>query len=416
MKVLILSQYFPPEVGATQTRVEVFARHLSFSGHEVTVIAEVPNHPVGVVFDGFRRRAVHRRSEGGYEVVRVWVAASPKKSFWRRILFYATYALNAVLAGLLVVRRRPDVVLATSPPLPVALAGLILASVWRRPLVLDIRDIWPAVAVALGELDGDRTIEAAERVERFLYQRAAAMTTVSNSFVAHIVATGTNPEKVHLVPNGTLPDLFNPEHVEPNQRQRLGLKDGFVVGYVGLHGIAQGLNALVDAAAKLAAEGVQLLMVGEGPVKAELERHARDLGVENVIFCDGVPLEEVAALINACDAMIVPLRRLAILNGLIPSKVFDYMACAKPVILMVDGEARSLIEQADAGVYVEAENADLLAEAIRQLASEPAEAKRMGPNGRSFVLGHYVRSEQARRLEQVLTTAAGEGSRRKQDS
>lgn len=402
MNVLLLSQYFPPEVGATQMRADAFASHLATAGHDVTVVAEVPSHPTGVISAGFRRRAFYRSREKGYAVVRLWVAASPKKTFWRRIVFYATYAINAVLAAFLIVRRRPDVVFATSPPLPVALAGLTIATVYRRPFVADIRDIWPAVGEALGELKPGRAMHAAQALERLVYRRAAAVTAVTQTFVDHIVELGAFPEAVHLIPNGTLPEVFNPDRKDPMLRSEVRLSDGLVVGYIGLHGIAQGLGAVVDAAAELRNDGVQFLLAGEGPVKDDLKQHAQTIGATNVVFHDQVPLEAVARYINACDVMVVPLRRLEILEGFIPSKLFDYMACAKPVIIMVDGEARAIVEEANCGVYVEAENAEALASAVRTLRADPENAQRMGESGRQHVLEHYVRARQAEQLERIL--------------
>lgn len=196
MRVLVLSQYYPPEVGATQTRAHHFAAHLAKAGHDVSVVAEVPNHPKGVIFDGYRGRAVRRDVEDGVETVRVWVYTSPRKSFWRRIAFYATYMINAVLAALFVLRRRPDVIFATSPPLPVLIAARVLSICYRCPLVADIRDIWPAAGVALGELRGDRVVRAAQHLERALYRQVDAITVVTHGFVDHVVAEGADRKSV----------------------------------------------------------------------------------------------------------------------------------------------------------------------------------------------------------------------------
>lgn len=408
MRVLVLSQYFPPEVGATQTRVELFARRLAEAGHEVTVVAEVPNHPLGVVFDGWRGRLFHRHDEHGYRVVRVWVHASARKSFWRRISFYLTYCVNAAAAAVVVVRRRPDVVFASSPPLPVLVAAWVTASVWRRPFVADIRDVWPAVGVALGELRGRRAVAAAQRLERALYRRATAITCVTHGFVDHVQASCGDPTKVHYLPNGTVPALFDPGRRDGDIAKRLGLDGCFVVGYVGLHGIAQGLPAVLDAAALLGDEAdLRFLFVGDGPVKPHLVATAARLGLANVAFHDQVPVEEVAPYVNACDVLVVPLRRLEILSTFIPSKLFDFLCCAKPVILMVDGEARAILEESGAGVYAEAENAEALAAAIRDLRARPDEERvAMGERGRAYVLEHFDRDVEAERLEALLGEVA----------
>lgn len=408
LRVLVLSQYFPPEVGATQTRVELFARRLAEAGHDVTVVAEVPNHPLGVVFEGWRGRVVHRRREHGYETVRVWVATSPRKSFWWRIAFYLTYCVNAVAAALLVVRRRPDVIFASSPPLPVLVSAWAVSRVWRRPFVADIRDVWPAVGVALGELRGRRVVAIAQRLEHALYARATAITCVTSGFVEHIVATGVERAKVHLLPNGTVPALFDPALTDDGLRARLGLEGCFVVGYVGLHGIAQGLASVLEAASLLRDDdpSVRFLFVGEGPVKADLMATAEERGLTNVVFHQQVPLEAVAPYVNACDTLVVPLRRLAILASFVPSKLFDFLCCAKPVILMVDGEARTILDEAGGGVFVEPEDAGALAAALRDLQARPGGAAAMGRRGRAYVLERFDRDVGARRLETLLRQVA----------
>jgi glycosyltransferase involved in cell wall biosynthesis len=407
MKVLVLSQYYPPEVGATQTRVHHFSSRLAAAGHDVSVVAEMPNHPKGVVFEGYRGKLVAR---GRDDLVRVWVYTSPRKSLARRLAFYGTYMVNAVLAALLVVRRRPDVIFASSPPLPVLCAAYAVSRVTRRPFVADIRDIWPAIGVALGEVRGNRAVRLAQRLERFLYRTARRITVVTEGFVDHVVAQGADPEKVTFLPNGTVPELFSPDRTDPTLREELG-EPRFVVGFFGNHGIAQGLPAVVDAASLLFdREDIHFLFVGEGPVKEELIAKARTENLSNVTFREQVPIEEVAEQIAACDMALVPLRRLETLETFVPSKLFDFLACATPVLLMVDGEARRILEKSGGGVYVEPEDARGLAEAVRRMADEPGQLAEMGRSGREYVLAHHSRHKQADRLEALLQQVADGGS------
>ena len=404
----MFSQYFPPEVGATQIRLEVFARTLADAGHDVTVIAEVPNHPSGTIPPEWRGRFVHRTAEQGYEVLRVWVYTSPRKSFWRRLAFYLTYSINAIVVALTMIRRRPDVVFASSPPLPVLTSALVTATLWHRPFVIDIRDLWPAIGVALDELRGRRAVRLAQALERLLYRRAAAVVCVTQGFVEHVVAEGAAPSKVHLLPNGTLPDVFRPDCHDSMLRSRLGLgQDAFVVGYVGLHGIAQGLHALLDAAALLGDEpGIRFLFVGDGPIKGELIAAAAARGLDNVVFADQVAVEAAPKFINACDVMVVPLRRLNLLQTFVPSKIFDYLACAKPVVIMADGEARRLVEESGTGVFVEPEDPYGLARAVVSLRNDPTALKAMGALARPFVCRSFDRQKIAPRLERILVDVA----------
>lgn len=410
MKVLVLSQYYPPEVGATQTRVHHFSSRLAAAGHDVSVVAELPNHPKGAVFEGYRRKLVARGREDGIDVVRVWVYTSSRKSLARRLAFYGTYMVNAVLAALLVVRRRPDVIFASSPPLPVLCAAYVVSRLTRRPFVADIRDIWPAIGVALGEVRGNRAVRLAQRLERFLYRTASSITVVTEGFVDHVVAQGADPEKVTLLPNGTVPELFNPDRTHATLRRELG-EPRFVAGFFGNHGIAQGLPAVVDAASRLRdREDIHFLFVGEGPVKKELIAKARTEKLSNVTFREQVPIEEVAEQIAACDMALVPLRRLEALETFVPSKLFDFLACATPVVLMVDGEARRILETSGGGVYVEPEDACGLAETLRRMADEPGQLPEMGRSGREYVLAHHSRHQQADRLDTLLRQVADGGS------
>lgn len=383
-----------------------FARHLAAAGNDVTVIAELPNHPKGVVFEGFRGKLVDRRRENGIDVMRVWVHASPRKPFWRRITFYLSYAINATLAALLLLRRRPDVIFASSPPLPVLLVAATLSLVWRRPFVADIRDIWPAVGVALGELRGRRLINEAQRVERALYRRAAAVTVVTEGFREHVMVQGADPDKVHLVPNGTLPEVFTPDRRDPDLRARLGLDGAFVVGYVGNHGIAQGLGTIVEAARLLQHDArVRFLFVGEGPIKADLVAQSEQFGADNIVFHPQVAMDEVAPYINACDVLLVPLRNLAILDTFVPSKMFDFMACQKPVIVSVNGEARRLLDASGGGYFMEPENPSALAALIGKLVDD-GDLAAVGKQGREWVRANYSRHDQGDKVAHFLQDVA----------
>jgi glycosyltransferase involved in cell wall biosynthesis len=410
VRVLVVTQYYPPEVGAPSTRLATFAQHLAEAGHQVTVVAEVPNHPQGIVQPGFRGRPWVRRRERGVDVVHVWVAASTEKSFWRRMAFYLSFAGMASLVGAaLALRRRPDVVLSSSPPLFVLGAGWVSSVAGRAPLVLDIRDLWPAVGVALGEVAGGSSKERAARwLERFLYRRAAEITTVTTPFAAHIGASGVPPERIHLVPNGTLPDVFTPEATDPTLRDRLGVApDAFVIGYSGNHGIAQGLGALVAAADRLRDDPrFHVLFVGDGPERDALAAEVERRGLGSVTFVGEVPLDEVAPYLNACDLLVVPLRKLDLLEDFIPSKLFDYMACERPVALMLGGQAREVLEAAGAGWPLAAEDDEALADLARRLVDDRGELVARGRSGRAYVLEHYDRYREAEHLESVLRAAS----------
>ncbi len=405
MKVLILSQYFFPEVGATQTRMYEFARALVAQGHQVDVLTEFPNHPGGVMPPDYRGRWFERDESHPFRIFRVWVATSARKTFGTRLAFYGSFLATALL-GSLRLPRRYDVVVATSPPLPVALAGSIIARRTRAALVMDVRDLWPKAAQALGELSNPWLYRMAEKLELRLYQKADTITATTRSFCRYIRDLGIDPMKIIHVSNGTLREIFAPERGSADLRTRLGLDGKFVVTYAGIHGLAQNLEIALAAAERLQGkDDVQFLFVGEGPRKAQLVREAETRRLKNVRFLPQVPLEESAYYLNASDAILVPLARHPVFTMFVPSKLYDGMACGKPILLAVDGEAREILEQAGAGLFVEPGDPQVLVAAIRHLLHHPEFCKEAGERGRLFVTRRYLRGEQAARFVEVVAAA-----------
>jgi glycosyltransferase involved in cell wall biosynthesis len=408
MRVLMFTQYYPPEVGATQNRMAHFAQALVRQGHAVTVVTALPNHPAGVIQEGYRGRLWMRRVEEGVAVIRVWVATTPQKTFITRLAFYLSYVWHALLAGLLLTGSRHDVVFATSPPLTVGLPGLLYARLRRVPFVLDVRDLWPILAVELGEMRSPLVVRLAHRLERLLYRGAAAVTVVTRGFRTYIHEQGLPDHRVVFLPNGTVPEVFRPLPPDESLRGSLGLDGRFVVGFFGNHGIAQDLEGVLKTAHLMAGDArVRFLFVGEGPVKADLMGQQQQLGLTNVSFLGQVSQAEVIRYISLSDVMVVPLRRIELFRTFIPSKLFDFMACAQPILLQVDGEAREILEQAGAGVFVPPGDPSALAAAIwRMMAMSVQERTAMGAAGRDFVRRYYLRDAQGVRLEAVLQALA----------
>jgi len=406
MTVLLVTQYFHPEIGATQTRMMAFAQALVDGGHTVDVLTEFPNHPAGVIPSRYKGRWLEFEDDGSLRIVRVRVYATAVKTFWRRLAFYGSFFLMAVIVAPRL-RKRYDCVAATTPPLPVAAAGLVLSRLKRAAFVMDVRDLWPLAAKALGELSNPRAYAWAERLERALYARAHRITVTTEAFARYIGQIVPNAAAaIEHVPNGTLADLFDPGRGDAGMRARYGAQNEFVVAYAGLLGIAQGLGVLLDAAVRLRGEPVRFLIVGEGPDRARLEKHARELGLQSVIFTGQVAPEQVAFHLNAADLVVVPLVPDAVFEMFVPSKMFDAMACARPVALMVPGEARDILDRAGGGVFVPPGDSEALSRTIRDLMHDRARCLAMGERGRRFVVDHYLRPQQARRFVQVLAAAA----------
>jgi glycosyltransferase involved in cell wall biosynthesis len=406
MHILYLSQYFPPEVGATQTRAYEMARGLVQAGHRVTMITEVPNHPSGIVPPQYRGKWLERSKLDGIDVLRVWVKASPTKTFTSRMAFYLSYMANAALVGALKARGPFDVVFATSPPLFVGAAGLALHWLKRAPFIFEVRDLWPESAVALGELNSPRAIAWAGKLEELCYNRASRIVVVTEGIRQRLIERGFPTGKLALIPNGANVELFQ-RRPELGRQLRVehGLApDAFVAVYAGIHGIAQGLETVLHAASLLRNDpAVRFVLVGEGPVKAELQALRAELNLDNVLMLPEQPRSAMPAILSAADAAIVPLRKLDLFQGALPSKMFDAWACGLPLLLSIDGEARRTMEAAQGGLYVPPEDPAALAQAIRSLASQPDRGRSLGQNGRRYTEQHHSRQAQARALEKLLS-------------
>ncbi len=407
LRILYLSQYFPPEVGATQTRAYEMARYLAGQGHRVTMLTEVPNHPSGIIPPAYRGKLWERKPLDGIDVVRLWVWAAPEKGFVTRMRFYLSYMVMAILAGVVLglrLRRRYDVVYATSPPLFVGLAGVIIAAIIRARFLFEVRDLWPESAVALGELNNRRAVALADGVARLCYRRARGIVAVTRDMVARLEARGIPPDKIRLIPNGANVDQFRPVPAEVwPLREQLGLDEAFVVLYAGIHGLAQGMESLVETARLLRDEpGIRFVFVGAGPKKAAVAALKAQYGLENLVLLPEQPRAAMPAYLTMAGVSLVPLRGAQLFEGALPSKMFEAMACGAPVLLSARGEAATVLHEAQAGLIVPPEDPAALAAAIRYLRDHPAEATVMGQNGRIFVVREYSRAEQARRLERVL--------------
>ena len=402
MRILLISQYFAPEVTAASARLQPLAAGLAARGHEVEVISEVPNHPEGIVREGYRHRPMVRREREGYVARYVWVRPSPVKTQRTRMVFYGSYALSAILAG--VGTRRPDVVLASSPPLPGAVAAMAIARLRRVPWVMDVRDPWPEAAVALGELSNPRAIRALERLERRLYASADAIVIVTDPFRADIAEKLGGAEKITVIPNGTT-DAWLAAGERQEDRAELGMpEDRFVLTYAGNVGIAQGIEAVIEAAARLD-DGFQLQIVGSGPRLDTARELASSLPPGRVAFRGLVVPELAARYLRASDATLVPLGKAPELVKFVPSKLFDCCAVGRPVIVAARGEVVRIAEEAGAALCIAPESPEALVEAVRRLRDDAALGEGLVENGRSLAR-RFRREAGVGRFEQVLALAA----------
>ena len=412
MRILFLSQYFPPEVGAPQNRISDLALRLSASGHEVTILTAFPNYPAGRVAAAYRGKLQMTECWQGLKVVRTWIYATPWKRFIPRLWNYFSFVFSSMIFG---TRRAgpQDAVIVESPPLFLGLSGVLISRVKRARLVFNVSDLWPESAVALGVIRNQVLIRFARKVEDFIYRRSDMISGQTRGIVSNIEARF--PDKpVHLLTNGVALEAFSPGEDRARAKCNLGLeftlKDKFVVGYAGLHGLAQGLEVVLEAARMLADRGgIAFVFIGDGPEKPRLKAIAARQNLQNVFFCDSQPKAKIPVILSSFNLALIPLKRLSLFKGALPSKMFEAMAAALPMLVMVDGEARALVETAQAGLYVEPENPRALAEAIARLADDPTRCRQLGDNGRRFAIQYFDRAAIARSFEQALRSVCDKG-------
>jgi lipopolysaccharide/colanic/teichoic acid biosynthesis glycosyltransferase/glycosyltransferase involved in cell wall biosynthesis len=395
MRVLFVTQYYPPETGAAPLRAYHFARTLAEDGHSVTVVTGMPNHPSGVKPRAYRWKLAAREKADGVRIRRCYTYATPHKTFATRMLNQLSFTLTGLLGGL--ATGPCDTVLVTSPPLFLGLTGWLLALFKGVPFVLDVRDYWPRAAVALGQLRGRRAIARAEGLERFLYRRASRIVAVTPSTVRMMVESGVPEHRVVLIPNGADTRRFTPG------AQPAGRGDGHTVLYSGTHGLIHGMEALLDAAAHLRSDAsVRFLLVGDGAEKDALVRRAASMGLSNVEFRPSQQPEDLARTIRGASVCVATMSEGQFSDTAVPVKMFDYMACARPVVAAVAGDARDIVEASRGGVVVPPGDGKGLAEAVRRLVGDPALADRLGLAGHEFVSRHYSRAALAARMEAML--------------
>lgn len=369
MRILFLTDNFPPEVNAPASRTFEHCREWVRAGHQVTVITGAPNFPKGKLFPGYRNRLWQRETLEGIEVVRVWTYITANAGFARRTLDYLSFMVTSFLAGLF--QHRPDVIIGTSPQFFTNCAAWMLSVFRRRPFVFELRDLWPESIKTVGAMQDSMALRLLERLELFLYRRAAAVVAVTESFRRNLVSRGIDPQKIAVVLNGVDLSRFQPLARDPELAERLGLAGNFVPGYIGTHGMAHALETLLEAAARIRAlpEGanVRFVLLGDGARKQALQEIAASRGLDNVLFLDTVTKADVPRYWSLLDASIIHLRQADNFTQVIPSKLFEGMGMGIPVLHGVAGESAEIVEREGVGLVFEPENAEALCDSLLRL-------------------------------------------------
>lgn len=398
-----LVQQFPPEVGAGPARVTEMALQWQEAGARVTVMTGMPNRPEGRIHAGYRSRLFMEEDWQGLRVLRSWLYASPKHGFLRTILnnttFMATSALHALVRA-----DAPDVLIASSPPFFPHVAGAIVCTARRIPLVLEVRDLWPDYLFEMGVVTG-RSARALFALERRLLMRADRVVVVTESFRRRVIEKGVAPERVAVVSNGVDTGQYfaAPERAPLPELERDG--DEFLVGYLGNFGAGQALATVVEAAALLEREGhrVRFVLAGDGPDATRVAARARELDAHNVSIHPPIAKQQTRAFYNACDVCLAPLAPIPILQETIPSKIFEIMACERPFIASLGGEGARITTESGAGLVTRPGDARAMADAIVRVHNMgAAERAALGRSGREYATRHYSREVLASRYLELL--------------
>ena len=405
MKILFLTENYPPETNAAANRVHERAKFWAEWGHDVTVITCAPNFPKGRLHEGYANKWYQTGVMDGIRVVRVKTFISANEGVVLRMLDFLSFMITGFVASLF--QKRPDVVVATSPQFFTAVAGWAVGLCRRRPFVFELGDIWPASIIAVGAMEPSLMIRMFERLELFLYRRSAAIVALTPKFKENLISRDIEGDKISIVINGVDVDRFRKTPQDEALAAEWGLKDKFVIGYIGTHGMAHGLSNVLEAAARLRGnDRVMFLFVGDGAERDDLISLAAAKGLENVRFIESQPREKVPAIWSVCDVALVHLRDSVVFSEVIPSKIFEAMAMELPTLLVApQGVASDIVLSTRSGVWAPAEQPDRLAHVAARLAEKPRLLEMLGRNG-AAASGRFSRHRQAEKMIKVLEDAA----------
>lgn len=406
MNIAYYSHYFTPEVGAPSARVYDLARQWLAEGHRVEVVTCFPNHPAGKLYPGYSSRSYMYEKLDDIDVHRHWTYVTPNEGFIKKSLGHVSYLPSAFFLSTRRFRQQPDAIIGTSPTFFASMAAAATGRQRRKPFIMEVRDLWPAVMVELGVLSNSYLRRALEHLEMSLYRNAARVVTLTESFRHDLIRRGVPAAKVVTIPNGADVEFWQPAASPPELRQRLGLEGRFVVLYIGAHGISHALGRVIESAQHLRAHtDINFLFVGDGAEKAQIVRSAREAGLKSVRFHDSVDKAAVKEIYALADVCLVPLRDIHLFGGFIPSKMFEMMAMAKPIVGSVRGEAADILRRSGGALVVEPEDSRAIAQAILRLYHNQGEARAMGKLGRDFVVENYSRRSLAANYLGVIEEA-----------
>jgi glycosyltransferase involved in cell wall biosynthesis len=371
MHILFLTDNFPPEGNAPATRTFEHARDWVDKGHKVTVITCAPNFPEGKVYEGYKNKWLSMQTIKGVKVWRVKTYITPNEGFIKRTIDYMSFMVSSLIFGLFV--RKVDAVIGTSPQFFTVISAWALAKCKRVPFIFELRDIWPASIIAVGAMRASWVIDILENLELFLYRQADLIISVTHSFKSELESRGVPADKIKIVLNGVDLKRFTPlQGKDEILANRYGLKNKFVIGYIGTHGLAHALENVVEAAELIVnKDNIRIVFVGGGADRSRLEKIVCDRGLENIIMIPRQPKEHMPQVWSLCDISLVHLKDSSFFKTVIPSKIFESMAMGLPILMAVPiGEATEIIEEYKAGISVSPGCPKKLSEKFLELAMD----------------------------------------------
>ncbi len=392
MKILILTQYFPPEVGAPQNRLFELAVRLQQKGAEITVLTAMPNYPQMEIHQDYKGKFYSYEEMNGLKVHRSWIYVSKSKGIFKRLLNYFSFVKTSAWIGMFKLGKF-DYILCESPPLFLGMTAYFLKKIKGAKLIFNVSDLWPESAEKLGLVTNKFFLKSATKLEEFLYRKSDLISGQTQGICKNISSRFPN-KKVYWLPNGVDLSYYNNDKVVSNWRTENNFQqDDFILLYAGIIGHAQGLEVIIKAAEKLKDHSkIKFILLGSGPEKEKLQHLKLELKTENVFFFDAVTKKEMPAIVSAIDVAVIPLKRLDLFKGAIPSKIFENLAMKKPILLGVEGEAKDLfIDEGKCGLaFIPEDELDLATKTL-QLFDNRSELNQLGENGYKYVEKKFTR-------------------------
>lgn len=404
MNILFLSHYYKPEEYAAASRVSALAERWVKEGHNVTILTCVPSSADGKIWNGYKNKLRQTEVINGVKVIRCWTYIASNKEPIKRMFNFLTFMFSTFLVGLTL--PRPDIMVATSGHIFCGLAGAFLSIFRKLPFVLEIRDIWPESASAVGAKLPIGSMQIASLIEKIMYNSADHIVTLGMGYLEKLVERNVSREKISVVMNGVDKTLFYPRPRNEELLKKNSLEDKFICSYIGTIGMACGLATAVDAAEILQKQGndkIRIVLIGDGAVREKLEEDAKKRNLKNIVFLGHIAKSEIPEWVASSDINLVHLKKTELFATVMPSKIFESAGCARPVLMAVNGFAKKLVEDANMAVSIEPEDAQAMADALVEIQDKSDFLSELGENGHKNVASVYDRDSQAKNYLGILS-------------